>query len=97
MVIIPDNNGIVFEKCYFCRNSKKSIGMSEKEMNSYRFVSGQEPSDEMLSQLMSEVAEEAVERRKRADDEYFSQMRRNVAAKKERWAERINQVKNNLL
>ena len=34
-------------------------------MNSYRFVSGQEPSDEMLSQLMSEVAEEAVERRKR--------------------------------
>ena len=30
--------------------------MSEKEMNSYRFVSGQEPSDEMLSQLMSEVA-----------------------------------------
>ena len=51
-------------------------------MNSYRFVSGQEPSDEMLSQLMCEVAEEAVERRKRADDEYFSQMRRNVAAKK---------------
>ena len=68
--------------------------MSEKEMNSYRFVSGQEPSDEMLSQLMSEVAEEAVERQKRADDEYFSQMRRNVAAKKERWAERINRVVN---
>jgi len=63
-------------------------------MNSYRFVSGQEPSDEMLSQLMSEVAEEAVERRKRADDKYISQMRRNVAAKKERWAERINRVVN---
>ena len=43
-------------------------------MNSYRFLSGQEPSDEMLSQLMSEVAEEAVERRKRADEEHFSQM-----------------------
>ena len=68
--------------------------MSEKEMNSYRFVSGQEPSDEMLSQLMCEVAEEAVERRKRADDEYFSQMRRNAAAKRERWAERINRVVN---
>lgn len=26
-------------------------------MNSYRFVSGEEPSDEMLSQLMSEVPE----------------------------------------
>ena len=68
--------------------------MSEKEMNSYRFVSGQEPSDEMLSQLMIEVAEEAVERRKRADEAHFSQMRRNVAAKKERWAERINRVVN---
>ena len=68
--------------------------MSEKEMNSYRFVSGQEPSDEMLSQLMSEVAEEAVERRKRADEAHFSQMRRNVAVKKERWAERINRVVN---
>ena len=34
--------------------------MSEKEMNSYRFLSGQEPSDEMLSQLMNEVAAEAV-------------------------------------
>ena len=64
--------------------------MSEKEMNSYRFVSGQEPSDEMLSQLMSEVAEEAVERRKRADEEHFSQMKRNIAAKRERGAERIN-------
>ena len=68
--------------------------MSEKEMNSYRFVSGQEPSDEMLSQLMSEVAEEAVERRKRADEAHFSQMRRNLAVKKERWAERINRVVN---
>lgn len=68
--------------------------MSEKEMNSYRFVSGQEPSDEMLSQLMSEVAKEAVERRKKADEAYFSQMRRNAAAKRERWAERINRVVN---
>ena len=68
--------------------------MSEKEMNSYRFVSGQEPSDEMLSQLMSEVTEEAVERRKRADEEHFSQMKRNIAAKRERWAERINRVVN---
>ena len=53
-----------------------------------------EPSDEMLSQLMSEVAEEAVERRKRADEEHFSQMKRNIAAKRERWAERINRVVN---
>ena len=63
-------------------------------MNSYRFVSGQEPSDEMLSQIMNEVAAEAVERGKKADEAYFSQMKRNIAAKKERWAERINRVVN---
>ena len=33
--------------------------MSEQEMNSYRFTSGQEPSDEMLAQLMNEVAHDA--------------------------------------
>ena len=71
--------------------------MSEKEMNSYRFVYGQEPSDEMLSQIMREAAMEAVERRQKADEEYFSQMMRNIDEKRERWAESINQVKKNLL
>ena len=71
--------------------------MSEKEMNSYRFVSGQEPSDEMLSQIMREAAMEAVERRQKADEEYFSQMMRNIDEKRERWAECINLVKKNLL
>ena len=66
-------------------------------MNSYRFVSGQEPSDKMLSQIMREAAMEAVERRQKADEEYFSQMMRNIDEKRERWAERINQVKNNLI
>ena len=68
--------------------------MSEKEMNSYRFVSGQEPSDEMLSQLMNEVAEEAVQLRRKADEAHFSKMKLNVAAKREKWAERINSVVN---
>ena len=71
--------------------------MSEKEMNSYRFVSGEEPSDEMLEQIMMEAAMEANQRKRRADEEYFSQMMRNIDVKRERWAERINQVKNNLL
>ncbi len=33
--------------------------MSEKEMNSYRLTSLEEPTDEMLATLMKEVAEEA--------------------------------------
>jgi hypothetical protein len=71
--------------------------MLEKKMNSYRFVSGEEPSDEMLEQIMMEAAMEANQRKRRADEEYFSQMMRNIDVKRERWAERINQVKNNLL
>ena len=66
-------------------------------MNSYRFVSGEEPTDEMLEQIMMEAAMEANQRKRRADEEYFSQMMRNIDVKRERWAERINQVKNNLL
>lgn len=66
-------------------------------MNSYRFVSGEEPSDEILEQIMMEAAMEANQRKRRADEEYFSQMMRNIDVKRERWAERINQVKNNLL
>ena len=64
--------------------------MSEKEMNSYRFLSGQEPSDEMLNQIMIEVAEDAMARRKKADEAYFSQMECNVAAKREKWSARIS-------
>ena len=64
--------------------------MSEKEMNSYRFLSGQEPSDEMLNQIMIEVAEDTMARRKKADEAYFSQMERNVAAKREKWSARIS-------
>ncbi len=63
-------------------------------MNSYRFLSGQEPSDEMLSQLMIEVAADARERRQKATDAHIAQMRRNMAEKKERWAERISRVVN---
>lgn len=68
--------------------------MSEKEMNSYRFISGQEPSDEMLAQIMKEVAQEAAESNKKAADVYFAEMRKNIAKKQAIWAERINCVIN---
>ena len=58
-------------------------------MNSYRFLSGQEPSDDMLNQIMIEVAEDAMALQKKADEAYFSQMERNVAAKREKWSARI--------
>ena len=52
--------------------------MSEKEMNSYRFGYNVEPTDEMLAQIMKEVAEEARESNKRALDELFKKLRQDV-------------------
>ncbi|MBD5422033.1 MAG: hypothetical protein HDR49_03255 [Bacteroides sp.] len=68
--------------------------MSEQEMNSYRFTSGEEPSDEMLSQVMKEVAHDVKARQEQATKEYFSQMRQNAEAKQSKWAERINRAIN---
>jgi hypothetical protein len=68
--------------------------MSEKEMNSYRFGTGQEPTDEMLEQVMKEVAQEARESSKRAAAVHFEQMRRNIAMNKAKWNERINSIIN---
>lgn len=68
--------------------------MSEIEMNSYRFISGQDPTDEMLNQIMKEVAEEAEARQKKATAQFFSDMRRNAESKKAKWASRINRVVN---
>ena len=56
--------------------------MSDKEMNSYRFSSGQEPTDEMLSQLMKEVAQEARESNQRALDEFFASLHQEAKTQK---------------
>lgn len=68
--------------------------MSEQEMNSYRFTSGQEPSDEMLEQLMKEVAQDASIRQKKATDEYFKELHCGAKIKAAKWAERINNAIN---
>ncbi|MDE6436575.1 MAG: hypothetical protein K2K69_03595, partial [Muribaculaceae bacterium] len=59
-----------------------------------RFTSGQEPSDEMLSQVMKEVARDAKERQERATEAYFAQMRREAEVVKAKWAARINRATN---
>ena len=68
--------------------------MSEQEMNSYRFTSGLEPSDEMLAQLMKEAAHDAKERQEQATAAYFSEMRREAEVVKTKWADRINSAIN---
>ena len=68
--------------------------MSEKEMKSYRFGMGQEPLDEMLEQVMKEVAQEARESSKKAADAHFEQMRRNIAQNRASRIARINSIIN---
>lgn len=68
--------------------------MSEKEMRSYRFTSGQEPSDEMLAQIMREVAAEAAESNRKALDAHLEQMRKNIAIKQAMWADEIRNAAN---
>jgi len=68
--------------------------MSEKEMNAYRFASGQEPSDEMLAQIMKEVAQEAAEKHKKAVAAHFAAMQKMIASNRAIWQERINSVIN---
>lgn len=48
--------------------------MSEKELNAYRLTSMEEPTDEMLSAIMKEAAEEAVQRWKEAEKRFFDQL-----------------------
>ena len=63
--------------------------MSEVKMNSYRFGLGEEPTDEMLLELMKEVAIEANESNKRATEFYWKQMLDNIERQKQIWSERI--------
>ncbi len=63
-------------------------------MNSYRFRSGVEPSDEMLAQLMHEVAQEAKAENEKATAEHLAMMRLDIKEKQKFWEERINKLAN---
>ena len=62
--------------------------MSEKECPE------QEPTDEMLEQIMREVAEEARISNQKATEEHFTQMWQNVLTKQAKWAKDIENIRN---
>ena len=68
--------------------------MSEEEMNSYRFNSGKDPTDEMLAQIMHEVAADARKGHEEATKKYFEELHRGAEEQQAKWADRINEVKN---
>ena len=63
-------------------------------MNSYRFGTGREPTDEMLAQIMHEAATEAKQRNEEAALRHLDDMRREMKNDEAKWADRINEVKN---
>lgn len=48
--------------------------MSEKELNSYRLTSMEEPTDEMLAAIMKEAAAEATASTNKALADYFKEI-----------------------
>lgn len=52
--------------------------MSEKELNAYRLTSMEEPTDEMLSQIMREAAQQAQARTQAVHEALFKSIMDNV-------------------
>jgi hypothetical protein len=59
--------------------------MSDKEMNAYRLTGLEEPSDEMLSALMKEVAVEAREKSIDAHRQLFQRVHKEIDRKRAEW------------
>jgi len=55
--------------------AKEKLQRMEQTIDTYRLTSLEEPSDEILSQLMREAAEEARQRYEAATKKYFQKMR----------------------
>ena len=53
---------------------KNRIDMSDQELNAYRLTSMEEPTDEMLSTIMKEAAEEATTSTNKALADYFKEI-----------------------
>jgi membrane-anchored protein YejM (alkaline phosphatase superfamily) len=68
--------------------------MSEQELNSYRFLSGQEPTDEMLHAIMAAACESALKKAEEAQLKYENDYRSqyNLALKK--WGHQIAAIHN---
>lgn len=64
--------------------------MSEQELNSYRFLSGEEPSDEMLECIMKDALESAMARRREAEARMRAEVESQRQLNREKWSNRLN-------
>lgn len=70
--------------------------MSEQELNSYRFLSGQDPTDEMLQAIMSEARDAAVKKAAEAQLNFEADYERQYAKARKVWEECLAQYRNGL-
>lgn len=73
-------------------SNKKHNVMSEKKLNTYHFNPQQEPTDEMLEQIMKEVAEEARTSNRKANEEHWQRMQQDIANKRIKWSDKMNSI-----
>jgi phosphoribosylanthranilate isomerase len=66
--------------------------MAKDDINSYRFGRNEEPTDEMLAQIMKEVTETAVQKHKQASEAYFAKLREYAAMQKAKWGPRFESI-----
>lgn len=59
--------------------SPETINIEIMSIDTYKLTSTEEPTDEVLSQLMREAAEEARETNAEATQRYFEELRRAAA------------------
>ena len=64
---------------------QNSMLMTEKELNSYRLTSLEEPTDEMLSYIMKEAAAEAQAEKEAAHKKLFAEIRRLAAERRKQY------------
>ena len=68
--------------------------MSEQELNSYRFLSGEEPSDELLHAIMTEARDSAVKKAEEAQKRFNANYERQYEKALQIWGARIAQYRN---
>lgn len=70
--------------------------MSEQELNAYRFMSGEEPSDEQLNAIMEAALADVQHRAREAKQKYEEQYEQIYANELSRVAHRIENAKNGI-
>lgn len=68
--------------------------MSENELNSYRFLSGQEPTDEMLECIMKDALDCAMSRKREAEERLVVELKRMREMQRQTFNSRLNSILN---